>query len=56
MIGAKLNLEGKWTTSPGVWNMEQNDPDPFMADLKTYGLPWTYLELPPEKAATFEVS
>jgi len=45
MIGAKLLLEGKWTTTAGVWNMEQNDPDPFMEDLNKYGLPWTCIEL-----------
>ena len=39
MIGAKLMLEGTWKRA-GVWNMEQFDPDPFMADLNHYGLPW----------------
>jgi saccharopine dehydrogenase (NAD+, L-lysine-forming) len=39
MIGAKMMLEGKWK-QPGVWNMEQYDPDPFMDDLNRYGLPW----------------
>jgi saccharopine dehydrogenase (NAD+, L-lysine forming) len=39
MIGAKMMLEGKWMQA-GVWNMEQMDPDPFMADLNEYGLPW----------------
>ncbi|NBC82330.1 MAG: saccharopine dehydrogenase family protein [Bacteroidetes bacterium] len=39
MIGAKLMLTGKWKKA-GVWNMEQWDPDPFMEDLNTYGLPW----------------
>lgn len=39
MIGAKMILEGKWK-KPGVWNMEQFDPDPFMEDLNIYGLPW----------------
>ncbi|MES9977896.1 MAG: saccharopine dehydrogenase family protein [Candidatus Thiodiazotropha sp. 6PLUC5] len=39
MIGAKMILEGSWQ-KPGVWNMEQYDPDPFMADLNLYGLPW----------------
>ncbi|MCU7893231.1 MAG: saccharopine dehydrogenase family protein [Candidatus Thiodiazotropha sp. (ex Ustalcina ferruginea)] len=39
MIGAKMILEGKWR-QPGVWNMEQFDPDPFMQDLIRYGLPW----------------
>ncbi|MGV6807668.1 MAG: saccharopine dehydrogenase family protein [bacterium] len=45
MIGAKMILEGKWM-KPGVWNIEQLDPDPFMADLNTYGLPWQVLENP----------
>ncbi|MFO1370103.1 MAG: saccharopine dehydrogenase family protein [Marinagarivorans sp.] len=44
MIGAKMMLEGKWK-KPGVWNMEQFDPDPFMADLNSYGLPWEVVEL-----------
>ncbi|SMF29288.1 carboxynorspermidine dehydrogenase [Alteromonadaceae bacterium Bs31] len=44
MIGAKMMLEGKWK-KPGVWNMEQFDPDPFMEDLNKYGLPWTVVEL-----------
>ncbi|MEW8495751.1 MAG: saccharopine dehydrogenase C-terminal domain-containing protein, partial [Candidatus Thiodiazotropha taylori] len=39
MIGAKMILQGKWR-KPGVWNMEQYDPDPFMEDLNRYGLPW----------------
>ncbi len=40
MIGAKLMLEQQWLR-PGVWNMEQFDPDPFMACLTPSGLPWT---------------
>ena len=44
MIGAKLMLEKLWHR-PGVWHMEQFDPDPFMADLNRYGLPWTAVEL-----------
>lgn len=40
MIGAKMMLEGKWMKA-GVWNMEQFNPDPFMADLNAFGLPWT---------------
>ncbi len=39
MIGAKMLLEGRWR-EPGVWNLEQLDPDPFMADLNQHGLPW----------------
>ena len=46
MIGAKMILEGKWK-KPGVWNMEQYDPDPFMADLNQYGLPWQVVEIDP---------
>jgi saccharopine dehydrogenase (NAD+, L-lysine-forming) len=44
MIGAKMILEGKWK-KPGVWNMEQFDPDPFMEALNKYGLPWKVLIL-----------
>lgn len=43
MIGAKLILEKKWR-KPGVWNMEQMDPDPFMDDLNNHGLPWVVIE------------
>jgi len=39
MIGAKLMLEGAWR-GEGVFNVEQFDPDPFMADLMKHGLPW----------------
>ena len=45
MIGAKMMVEGTWM-KPGVWNMEQLDPDPFMADLNQYGLPWNVIESP----------
>ncbi len=44
MIGAKLLLEGSWRR-PGVWNLEQLDPDPFMRDMNRYGLPWQVTEL-----------
>jgi len=39
MIGAKLLLEGKWK-KPGVYNVEEMDPDPFMDELNKQGLPW----------------
>ncbi|GMQ61766.1 saccharopine dehydrogenase family protein [Vallitalea maricola] len=39
MIGAKLLLEGKWK-KPGVYNVEEFDPDPFMEQLNKQGLPW----------------
>ncbi len=44
MIGAKLMLEGKWSGS-GVFNMEEFDPDPFMEELVSQGLPWKVKEL-----------
>ncbi|HEY7884612.1 MAG TPA: saccharopine dehydrogenase C-terminal domain-containing protein, partial [Cellvibrionaceae bacterium] len=44
MIGAKMMLDGKWQ-QPGVWNMEQLDPDPFMEALNQYGLPWQVEEI-----------
>ncbi|MBR4742365.1 MAG: saccharopine dehydrogenase family protein [Desulfovibrio sp.] len=44
MVGAKMIVEGKWKKS-GVWNMEQMDPDPFLADLAQYGLPWTCVDV-----------
>jgi saccharopine dehydrogenase (NAD+, L-lysine-forming) len=43
MIGAKQILEGKWMGS-GVFNIEEFDPDPFMADLNRYGLPWHVIQ------------
>ncbi|MDR2497177.1 MAG: saccharopine dehydrogenase family protein [Tannerellaceae bacterium] len=39
MIGAKLFLLGLWK-KPGVWNVEEFDPDPFMKELNGQGLPW----------------
>lgn len=39
MIGAMMFLTGQWKR-PGVWNVEEFDPDPFMAQLKVQGLPW----------------
>ena len=39
MVGAKMILEGRWR-GDGVFNMEQFDPDPFLAALSDYGLPW----------------
>ncbi len=43
MIGAKMMLEGTWRGA-GVFNIEEFDPDPFMADLNQYGLPWEIVE------------
>ncbi len=43
MIGAALMLNGTWHQA-GVINMEQMDPDPFMAMLNEHGLPWHVME------------
>ncbi|MDR0300516.1 MAG: saccharopine dehydrogenase family protein [Streptococcaceae bacterium] len=39
MIGAMLVLTGEWQ-KPGVYNVEEFDPDPFMDALNKWGLPW----------------
>lgn len=39
MIGASLVLKGLWE-KPGVHNVEELDPDPFMEALNKFGLPW----------------
>ena len=39
MIGAMMFMKGIWKR-PGVWNVEEFDPDPFMEQLNTQGLPW----------------
>ena len=38
-IGARLFMLGLWKR-PGVWNVEEFDPDPFMDELNKQGLPW----------------
>ena len=39
MIGTMMVMTGKWN-KPGVYNIEEFDPDPFMEALNTWGLPW----------------
>ena len=39
MIGAMMFLKGLWK-KPGVFNVEEFDPDPFMEQLNKQGLPW----------------
>ena len=39
MIGAMLIMQGTWK-NPGVYNIEEFDPDPFMDALNKWGLPW----------------
>jgi saccharopine dehydrogenase (NAD+, L-lysine-forming) len=39
MLGASMVTRGVWN-KPGVFNVEQLDPDLFLAELGSYGLPW----------------
>ena len=45
MIGTALVANGQWR-KPGVYNLEEMDPDPFMEMLNQYGLPWVVDEHP----------
>jgi saccharopine dehydrogenase (NAD+, L-lysine-forming) len=42
MIGAMMFMTGQWR-KPGVFNVEEFDPDPFMEQLNRHGLPWQEL-------------
>jgi len=44
VISAKLMVQGIWS-GQGVFNMEQLDPDPFMEEMNTQGLPWKIIEM-----------
>ncbi len=39
MVGAMMFLTGKWG-KPGVHNVEEFDPDPFLEQIAANGLPW----------------
>jgi saccharopine dehydrogenase (NAD+, L-lysine-forming) len=39
VTGAAMMMTGTWKAA-GVFNMEQLDPDPFLADVAQRGLPW----------------
>ena len=39
MIGAMMFMKGIWK-KPGVFNVEEFNPDPFMDELNKHGLPW----------------
>ena len=39
MIGTMMYMKGLWK-KPGVFNVEEFDPDPFMEQLNIHGLPW----------------
>ena len=42
MVGAVMMLKGFWK-KPGVWNMEQFDPDPFLEELGKRGLSYNFV-------------
>ena len=48
--GALMIMTGQWS-GQGVYNVEQLNPDPFLAELAKQGLPWVVKELPIEKQA-----
>ncbi|MBE0575777.1 MAG: saccharopine dehydrogenase family protein [Desulfuromonadales bacterium] len=43
VVGGIMMLTGQWY-KPGVWNMEQFDPQPFLAELGPMGLPHVVVE------------
>lgn len=45
VTGAIMLAKGFWGKEPGVWNVEQLDPDPFMEEVAKQGLPWHVKEL-----------
>ena len=45
MIGTALVMTKAWH-KPGVFNVEEFDPDPYMEMLNEYGLPWVVVEDP----------
>lgn len=45
MVGAMMLLTGKWS-KPGVYTVEEFDPDPYMDALNKWGLPWQLDENP----------
>ena len=45
MIGTMLVMKGLWK-KPGVFNVEDFDPDPYMEALNKWGLPWVVSENP----------
>lgn len=50
VVGAAMMLSSKWS-GKGVFNVEEFDPEPFLAELGKRGLPWQIVELPELPAA-----
>lgn len=45
VTGAIMMARGDWNPEPGVWNVEQLDPNPFMEEVAKQGLPWHVKDL-----------
>ena len=45
VTGAIMLAKGLWNSEPGVWNVEQLNPNPFMDEVAKQGLPWHIKEL-----------
>ena len=45
MIGTMMVAKGLWK-KPGVFTVEEFDPDPYMEALNQWGLPWVVDEHP----------
>ena len=45
MIGTMMVVNGNWNR-PGVFTVEEFDPDPYMEALNKWGLPWNVVENP----------
>ncbi len=45
VTGAIMLAKGLWNPAPGVWNVEQLDPNPFMEEVAKQGLPWKVKQL-----------
>ena len=46
VAAAMLYVQGEWN-KPGVWNLEQLDPAPFLTLVAELGLPWQVIDLDP---------
>ncbi len=46
-VSGAVMIARKIWNAPGVWNMEELDPDPFLADVAARGLPWVVQERTP---------
>jgi saccharopine dehydrogenase-like NADP-dependent oxidoreductase len=53
VAAARLIANGDWDTGTMV-NVEELDPDPFIALLDVMGLPTDYMEIAPGSAASFD--